>query len=62
MSNIVSIDIPHRVNDTRLSAQRVDSRRRQTAFAVVVVVVKSGLEVDELIMREEKIEIEISIF
>jgi len=31
-------------------------------FAVVVVVVKSGLEVDELIMREEKIEIEIGIF
>jgi len=31
------------------------------AFVVVVVVVKSGLEVDELIMREERIEIEIGV-
>jgi len=62
MSNIVCIDIPRRINDTRLSVQRVDSQRRRTALVVVVVVVKSGPEVDELIMREERIEIEIGVF
>ena len=47
----VSIAIPRRVNDTRLNVQRVDNRRRRrgnTAFVIVVRVVKSEVEVDEL--------------